>query len=1695
MDVALERTSGQRVQRVSFTPHALMNKTPWYTTRSIDTHNPDPPQVLRDDGLTRLVRSAHPDDSAGPCLVKTFSGAATEFKRVCLNRDREIVTRYPLSCALPLEDVKSPNAETVLIFKDPGGAGFDLGGGPLGASQCAEIAKTMVRALAEVHMAGLLHRDVALDTFLLAGEQIYIVDFSHARQAVREFIDFKPLEEGARRLRYMAPEASGRFNRPVDYRADYYSLGVVLYELLTGHAPFEAMDPHELIYQHLTVAPGSPRELVPDIPEAFARIVLRLLAKDADRRYQNADELLENLKIAGHREGGPQETVSLPDGTAATGAALDVPLRIYGREANRRILLSCLEIACAHRPQLVLVSGASGAGKTALIRETYLPVTRHRAFFVSGKFDQVQQGSPYTAWSNAMDGLVRFVLAEPPEAQARWRSRFIEALGASAGKLAALIPSLSRMLGRQPPAATLPPSEARERVYEAWARFLQVFHEFERPVVVFLDDLQWIDSASLELLERLVQRADPLPLLLIGAYRDNEVSRTHPLMVTMNALRERLRFPLTRIKLDPLTRSDVTQLLAETLRRPLGEVDSLAIEVWQRTSGNPFFIWQFLRTLCEHGSLAFDHARRHWEWDLRAIRQADYPAGIVELMLQRFQGLPEWTRNLLAWAACLGERFDLFLLSALAGIRPAEGYQRLKPALDEEFIVSVGEAQLVEQEVIASRYAFFHDRMQEAAYHALGSAERARLHYRIVGLLRQGWNESERSNDVLEIAYHLNRARELLVSDDERLDLARINLDAARCAKASGAFTAAVQYLRDGMTDLPPGIWASAPELAFALYRERGELEYLNSEFDAAEAFVRAAIEHVDDVYRQADLYHMLIVQYTLRADYDRAIATARLGLALFDQKLPNQAFEQARDAELSSVQTLMGNRSLETLTDLAPMHNPQARAVMQLLAAVGPPCYRSHPRLWSVIVARQMRLCLEHGSVHEGTYCYPAFGGLLTHVGSGNGADCEALYKATSALMEACDDPATLPVGYLMMASSLRHWFSPMAMSSQDYLAAYRVGQASGNLQYAVYGFGHNTYCRYFQGLPLDELIAEAVGYLTYSEQRQNQWGIDLITGSLRVFELLHGDWEKENWAHQGESEEAYLARCADHANVQVLCIYHIMRAGALLLRGESEMAAKNLVEAENRLASVSVQGLLPTTQFYILKALAVVEQPQCFNMGSHNVVHYLGETVRRYERWQRYAPSNFAHWHQLALAEHARLRGDSIALSQAYDRALQAAQAQGCWMATALIAQRAEQYWRQQGLDTFTRIYREHAMEALRQGQAWRVLVPDGQDATDVQPGRAADFSHMDAATGIAQTLAAHTKREKLIPEIVHLAVRHTGADRVALLLLYNGDLRLAMEMSGERSRYYSELPSMETLNAIPHAVVEHVVSSGRTLHFSAHEVGGTPLLSRDAYLHRRAANDSDTHDVFWCAPIQYPGRLMGVLYLELADATQGSHASFVEFMATQAAISLRKVELMHELHELDQARQEAERRSSRADTEIAMRRGTERHLKELAETDELTQLANRRRFVALLEQAWSLPLVQQEAPGITVMMIDIDHFKGINDYHGHAAGDSALIHLAELLRRETRPPDIAARVGGEEFALLLHNVNREQAQIIGERLRQRVREMPARCGDQVIPVTISVGMAKRQPQDSHYESLVRRADNALYRAKTQGRDRVSW
>ncbi len=1635
----------------------------------VESHGPDPRRAI-----AKRPHARHDDQSV-----------------IALRRDHELVGRYRLDCMLTPVAITGSGRQTLTLYDDrPGPLLSSLG--TLSMDERLARARQLAQALASVHDAGLIHQDLRPNNILCHDNAVTILDFSRATLREREQRDFLPLDPYAARVRFMAPEQSGRMNQDVDARADLYSLGAILYWLFTGAAPFDSSDLHALIYQHLAIEPTTPSDRNPEIPAFLDDILLHLLTKDPRYRYQSAHGLITDLDTLERILNGEIRNASLVTSGRPAQSRLDTPRRLYGRDHERQALLECFDQACEGTPSLMILGGHSGIGKTALIRETYIPVTRQDAFFVSGKFEQFQGATPYSGWLQALGNLLDYVLAETGERMEAWRQRVGERVGGNAAALAPFLPQLETLLGPQPAPPELPPLEARERFHESFRQLVETFSSSPQPLVVFLDDLQWADPASLRLIEALYRHADPAHLLLILAYRDNEVSDSHPLMLMLNRLPAESAFRCHWKSLGPLEREDLEAMIADALHLGREDVTTLAGEIHRKTAGNPFFVWQLLNSLRDNHWLWFDTRAQRWRWRLQALRNIEFADHVVDLMLHRFQALSEDTHRLLSLAACLGTHFDLATLAELTGDSLQSIWNKLQPALNQEFILPAGGVALVQDQPVTESMRFMHDRMQEAAYHALDESEVPRLHLAIARLLIRENPPTRDSTMLLTIAGQLNAAAHIMTDPGEQDQLVRINLWAAQRAKTSAAFGAALGYLHTGMAHLDETLWQTDPELAFELHRERGELEYLNGDFASARRWVTAAIDHETDHHRQAELYRMLVTQHTLMAEYDQAIRIGTEGLALFGVSLPERDYESARDQELDRVARLLDGRPLAALADLPWMSDGEQIAIMRLLITMGPPCYRYHPRLWSVIVAHEIRMCLEHGTLPVAAYSFPAYGGLLIHTGRGTGDDCRVLYEATQALITRCEQAADRSVGHLMMGSSLRHWFSPLTGASEDYLNAYESGLESGNLQYAVYGFGHNTYCRFFQGTGLDTLIPEVRGYLAFTTRRGNQWGIDLIEGSLRVFLALRGDAPTD-------PEATYLDRCAEHGNRQVLCIYHILCSEAAALMGHWREAAAQLDQAQPLIDTVSVQGLLPVTRYHGLRALVAAQDPD--GHDNNRIRTLLREARDRFAGWARHAPANFGHWQWLMDAELARLDGDVITAMSHYDHALEQVRGQHLPNAVALVARLAAGLWERQEKSDFADLYWGHFQRAAQQWQAYALLdtTPHRQSAG---PGQASTDVDLPAVIRIAEALSLHTNLAELVPEITRNVARQTGAQRVALLLERHGSLVLAMDSHTERSAFFHEPPELEDREDLPRSVLRYVARTHESFRFSRQDIENSLLLRSDPYFRStirnrpaRVGTDAATVEAGWCIPLMVLGECVGLLYMEhrlISNAFDDTREPLIEFLAAQGAISIRTVELINRLAEEARARREAELRIQNADAEISMRKEHERNLRQLATTDFLTGLPNRRTLMERLEEEWNRQQRHSPTPAV-LLMLDVDHFKQINDRFGHAAGDQVLCDLADLFRHELRNFDLPARLGGEEFAMLIQDVDREQAASIAERLRLRVSETPSLTSDDEIPFTVSIGVAEFDPDDRSHEAVLQRADKALYQAKSQGRNRV--
>ncbi|MDB5763298.1 MAG: hypothetical protein JWQ21_2293, partial [Herminiimonas sp.] len=775
---------------------------------------------------------------------------------------------------------------------------------------CVRLASELAGILAGLHAAHIIHRDIRPVNFMLdTQQQLRLPDLSLAAFDMQEVA--MPGNDLPGDWAYVSPEQTGRMHRPLDYRTDFYSLGITLYRMLTGRLPFAAGDPLEWTHCHIARSPPSPRDSAPEVPQPVSDIVMRLLAKLPEDRYQSARGLQADLDrcLAQWQTSGRIE--SFPLGLYDVSDYFHIPHKLYGRDQETAALHAAFRrMAATGQPALVTVSGYSGIGKSSLVHELQRPIVHERGYFISGKFDQYQRDIPYATITQAFRELVQQLLAESEARIAGWRQQMQAAVGANGRLIVEVLPQVELIIGPQAPVPALPPTEAQHRLRMVFRQFIAVFTSNEHPLVLFLDDLQWIDAASLTLIEHLLTHPDTRYLLLIGAYRDNEVGAAHPLVTSIDAIRQG-GAAVTDIGLAPLAVAHLNQLMADTLHAPPVSCEPLTRMVCERTEGNPFFFTQFLDALHTEGLLQHDAQHRAWQWDLDQIKAKDFADNVVDLMVGKLRQLPAHAQEALQLAACLGNKFDLRHLALVSG--QAEVEQHLAAAMRERLIVRTD-----------GSGKFLHDRIQQAAYSLIPEEQRTEVHLRIGRVLLAGMAADELAAHLFDVANQFNRGAALLAERDEKAQVAAIDLRAGRKAKASAAYASACTYLAAGMALLDDSDWACRYELIFSLWLERAECEFLSGNFEVAELLIAELLLRSASKTDKAAAYHLQVEICEVKSENRRAVDNALKCLRLFDIEMSAQPSRGQVQAEYEKLGQNLGERTIESLIDLPLMSNPE---------------------------------------------------------------------------------------------------------------------------------------------------------------------------------------------------------------------------------------------------------------------------------------------------------------------------------------------------------------------------------------------------------------------------------------------------------------------------------------------------------------------------------------------------------------------------------------------------------------------------------------------------------------------------------------------------------------------------------------------------------------------------------------------------
>jgi predicted ATPase/GAF domain-containing protein/tRNA A-37 threonylcarbamoyl transferase component Bud32 len=1446
---------------------------------------------------------------------------------------RRLEFEYHLLCkvkgprVISAVELERQDGRVAIVLEDFGGERVSPRGGQGTAlAQFFPLALAVVRAIGEVHARGVIHKDINPRNILMNPEsgEVKLIDFSLSTELGRERQRAHHTGlEGT--LQYLSPEQTGRMNRDVDYRTDYYSLGATFFELLTGAPPFSAPDVLGYIHCHLSKPAPDPRERVPELPAGLAAVVSKLMSKSPDDRYQSARGLLADLS---HCEREWQAHADVPPfelGAEDIPERFMVPQEVLGREAEASALLAEFEAAVQGPARLLMVSGYSGVGKSTLVSELHRPVVEKRAHFISGKFEPLERNTPYAALLSALRGFLKQKLTEPEPRLISHREQLLSALGKDAAVLVPLLPELGQILGPVSPVAELSAREAQLRLTRSFRDLLRALATAVEPLVVFLDDLQWTDGATPRLLAELLGDGALRHTFFIGAYRDNEVTPGHLLSLGLSELRQKRPEALRELALAPLAEPVVQRLVANTLHCEPERSAELAALVFQKTAGNPFFLQELLGALYREGAIEFSPDDGAWRWSAERVARAAISDNVVDLMLRRLGRLPAETREALRVAACLGNQFDISLVGRILGQSPGAVAAALWPAVEQGLLWPRGEAyrllgrdpndQAEDLDESALLYQFPHDRVTEAAYSLIAEAERAALHLRIGRSIERSMSSEQRLARVFDYVDHLNRGRRLLSDESERVALSEVNYKAAQRARRSAAYGAAIAYLSAAEDLLVESEWSRRRGEQFEIARMRAECTFLSGQVEAAKQATEQLLLQAPDAQSRVAAVCLKAAILEQQSHLVEAVASIVQGLAELGVTLPDEpaAIEREIGAGIGKLSAHLERIAIEDLVQLPRATDPLRVAAMELLFQLIPPASQQNPPLFILAELWLFDLAVTHGTVPASAKnfmdCGIVLGAML-----GDYPRAYRMGKVAFTLLERqAPTPLESAVNFVF-GCFISHWGAPHREGLDALATGFQRGVELGDVLHASYSIVHRAKTMFFAGHELGDCQAQTERALAYTRETGAVGHSALPRIVSRAIGQLRGGAEP----HPSLSDEAFTAEIEKTENGHFMLVLGQAQLCAALVLGDMQRAIYwDSVAARH----ISVgNGAFTVPDYHLFQSLLGARRWRNADPDEHGGI--LAELERHRDALAVFAaasPSNFAHKHLLVQAELARLRGAPIEDVLRLHREVAEAAGEDFVHLRALAREVLAEYWTDKGHPEFARECLLEAYHLYRHWGAGQKLVQlervhgkwlsAGSAGRSVAAGTSTlatatatthvDTLSLDLASALKSTLAisGEVKPERLFLVLMQTIIENAGAEH-GYLLVPGADAemwlaaRASISEAGPSSAHPLHVP-FESCDGLAKDMVRYVARVHETLVLDDAQRDDT--YKQDPHVVAR-----DVKSVL-CMPILNQGRLLAILYLEnnaVARAFTPARLALLRVIAGQAAVAINNAQLYDQL-----------------------------------------------------------------------------------------------------------------------------------------------------------------------------------------------------
>jgi len=1419
-------------------------------------------------------------------------------------------------------------------------------------SEFLVLAIAITEIIGQIHTQNVIHKDINPDNIVFnpKTKELKIIDFGIATQLTRENPTLKNPNVLEGTLAYISPEQTGRMNRGLDYRSDFYSLGVTFYEMLTGKLPFESSDPLELVHSHIAKPPPSiiskvqeeQKKIPPlvadimmklkvqntkslpstiskvilsdaEIPPVVADIVMKLMAKNAEDRYQSAYGLKADLEECCRQLEEKGNINSFPLGQQDISDRFQIPQKLYGREKGIAALLEAFNrVVETGKVELMLVSGYSGIGKSSLVQELFKPIAERRGYFISGKFDQFQRNIPYSAIVSAFRGLIEYLLGESKATLQVWRENLLQVLGNNGQVIIDVIPEVELIIGKQPPVTVLGAAEAQNRFNLVFGDFISCFCDCKHPLTLFIDDLQWADLATLTLIEKLLLAGKTKYLLLLGAYRDNEVSASHPLAIYLKKLKQNQAI-INKIKLQKLPVYQIACLIGDTLKQNPEKVCDLAWLVREKTGGNPFFVNEFLQGLYSEELLKFNQKSRIWEWNIEAIEAKILTDNVVEFMVGKLQKLPKSSQEVLSLAACLGAEFDLKTLTWVGENSAPETFQLLKSSLERNLILPKSE---LDENLLIQSFKFGHDRIQQAAYALIPDESKKQTHYQIGRVLLEKISPETKEEQIFKLVNQLNYGTALITQKTERDELAKLNLIACRKAKDANAYQTAREYANIGLTLLGENAWLQQYDLILEFYELAAELAFLRGEFEAMEELIEIVIVNTRSLPEQKNVYQIRIQAYITQNQLTEGISTAQQFLQQLGVTFPKKPTPDNIQEAISEIYRLIGDREIENFVDLPMMKDREKIAIVEIASSIMPATYISGSSLFPLLIALSVKLSIQYGNTETSVYAYACYGMIA----------CNALQdidvgvkfgQLAVQLVSKLDLKRIKPSVINVVMVFIVHRKSHMKETISPLQEGYGIGLEVGNLEHGGYNAQASCFQSFWTNQPLAALEKLAHTYvdglvqlnqLTAANWCSSCWQSTLsLLGIAKYPTILSGNADRE---------AELISQMVSGNDFMGLALFYSYKMMLCYLFEEIESIQNYLGKIKGYV--LNSRGLVTEPVFYFYDSLIALASLSDGKNEMSEVMERVEENQRELQQqWAKYAPMNHQHKVDLVEAEKCRILGKKAEAIELYDKAISGARTNEYIQEEALADELAAKFYLEWQQEKLASVYMMEAHYCYSQWGAktkvrhleknYPQLLKASKNQTS-QTTRVQDTSSfndsefLDLATVIKSTTAISSEivLEKLLATLMDILIENAAAQRGILILVHGEGLFIeaTKEEDSETVSVLQSIPVSE-FKMVASKIVYYVARTRKTIVLNNATREGN--FTDDDYIQQYQCQS------IACTPLIKQGKLQGMIYLEnnlTTGAFTRERMALLRTIATQAAISLENARLYNNITKLNQA-----------------------------------------------------------------------------------------------------------------------------------------------------------------------------------------------